>query len=108
MTFRGGRIDIRGANTNFTAYASGILFASDSTSFPAMRLYPNGGRWEGMIYNRNWNSAHYIEGGQIVLTGSSGFQHIGSIIGWAVYLDGSNWSLFGTQEATFEPMRLVE
>lgn len=108
VTFVGGRFDIRGSNLNFTAYANGVLFASKSTSFPAMRLYPSGGSWEGMIYNRRWDSNHYIEGGQIYLHGSSGFQHTGTIVGWAVYLDGSGWSLFGTEEATYEPMRLVE
>lgn len=73
-----------------------------------MRLYPNGGTWEGMIYNRDWDTPDYVEGGQTVLRGSSGFKHIGTIIGWAVYLDGGNWSLFGTEGATYEPMRLVE
>ena len=108
VTFRGGRIDIRGSNTNFTAYANNVLMVSDSRSFPAMRLYPSGGSWEGMIYNRDWDTGDYVEGGQIRITGSSGFQHTGTIVGWAVYLDGSGWGLFGTEEATFEPMRLVE
>jgi hypothetical protein len=109
VTFRGGKLDIRGSNTNFTAYANGVLMVSDSKDFPAMRLYPSGGRWEGMIYNRAWNTGNYVEGGQIVFRGSSGFQHIGPIIGWAVFLDGSNWSITGPLgEGTREPMRLVE
>ncbi len=107
VTFRAKHIDIGGTNTTFTAHTNGVLFFSDADRFPSMRLDPVGGRWEGMIYNR-YPSTSTIEGGQIVITGSSGFQHVGTIVGWAVTLAGSNWSLFGTENATFEPMRLVE
>lgn len=108
VTFVANRIDIAGRDLEFSAFHNGVLFFADSTSFPAMELDPVRGNWEGMIYNRNVYAGGVVEGGQIILDGRSGFHHTGLIVGWAVQLEGSNWSLFGTQEATFEPMRLVE
>ncbi len=106
VTFRANRIDIGGTNTNFTAYKNGVLFYSEATNFPALELDPVGGTWEGMIYNRRPTGT--TQGGQVDINGSSGFRLNGTIIAWAVKLNGSNWSIFGNMDSTFEPMRLVE
>ncbi len=64
VTFRAKNIDIGGTGTNFTAYSNGVLFFSDGTSFPSVKLDPVGGRWEGLIYNRYPASQGSAQGGQ--------------------------------------------
>jgi len=108
VTFRAKKIDVSGDNQELIAHTNGVLFFSDSTSFPAMRLEPNRGTWEGIIYNFAGSPTATVQGGQIRLEGSSGFHHSGSIIGWAVTLAGSNWTLAGNDAPVYQPMRIVE
>lgn len=108
VTFRAPLIRISGTNINLKPYKNDVLIFSNSTEFPCIDLRPNGGTWEGIIYNYSGNPTATVQGGQTVITGANGFKHLGSVIGWAVTLAGNNWSLAGNDAPVYEPMRIVE
>ena len=117
VTLVAPNVYIKGQNLNLKAHQHNVLIFADGKDrfYPGysrsnIQLEPTGGRFEGLIVNRTQPSgpADYIEGGQTHIIGRSGFHQVGNIVGWAVRLAGSNWTLSGTDMFVYEPMRIVE
>lgn len=106
VTFKAKYINLSGSNYNLTPYKNGVLVHSTGLNFPSVTMNV-GGRMEGMLVNQNMTNGS-TQGGQIDITGRSGFVLDGSIVTWSVVLRGSGWTITSTLDGTPEPMRLVE
>lgn len=100
VTFIAKHIDISGSNNQFTAFHDDVLFFATAEAYPTMKL-GGSGNWQGLIFAPNK--------GQVAISGSPGLSIQGSIIAWAVKLNGNGWEISGNVgEGTAVPMHLVE
>jgi hypothetical protein len=116
VTLRAEHIRITGSGLNLTAYRNGVLLYATGPDFPTLQVTITGpSTFTGMIYERDPTPTPYMgmagatQGGQVEITGTTGFTLNGSIVAWSVKLNGNNWRITGSGvEGAPEPMHLVE
>ncbi len=117
VTFVARNIELTGNNFNLNPYMNDVVIYSTGTAFhnpttlarAAVTLNVSGGTIAGMIYEKAKDVAEGgNQGGQVRINGSNGFRLNGSIVAWAVRLEGNNWSIVNNLEGLSEPAHLVE